>query len=112
MKEDRGGRNMQQQDQVLVPAVTAGVGRQWCMHGRPEGAGKLHCVDIVQFGFPLVELVIDLLVITNKIECSIDGLAQQQLQKHRNSSLPNESHGRVRRKKGKREMKKQKENSV
>ncbi|TYG47988.1 hypothetical protein ES288_D11G387100v1 [Gossypium darwinii] len=65
-----------------------------------------HCLDIRQYGLPLLELWAELLVISNKVEHRVEQLAPQQLQKHRQSSLSNDRHGEIMRRKQKREMKK------
>ncbi|MFQ6641051.1 hypothetical protein Gotur_014310, partial [Gossypium turneri] len=47
------------------------------------------------YGLPLLELLLDLLVISNKVECRIKQPAPQQLQKPRKSSLSNDRHGGI-----------------
>ncbi|KAB2006748.1 hypothetical protein ES319_D11G369000v1 [Gossypium barbadense] len=65
-----------------------------------------HCLDIGQYGLPLLELWAELLMISNKVERRVEQLAPQQLQKHRQSSLSNDRHGEIMRRKQKRELKK------
>ncbi|KAG4177490.1 hypothetical protein ERO13_A11G310150v2 [Gossypium hirsutum] len=66
-----------------------------------------HCLDIGQYGLPLLERV-ELLMISNKVERRVEQLAPQQLEKRRQSSLSNGRHGKIMRRKQKREMKKPK----
>ncbi|MFQ6635772.1 hypothetical protein Gotur_010386 [Gossypium turneri] len=61
-----------------------------------------------QYGLPLLELLVELVVISNKFECRVERFAQQQVQELRKSSLSNDRHGGIMRKKLKREMNKAK----
>ncbi|MFQ6659203.1 hypothetical protein Gotur_028191 [Gossypium turneri] len=51
-------------------------------------------------------------MISNKVQRRVEQLAPQQLQKHRQSSLSNDRHGEIMRRKQKREMKKPNGSSV
>ncbi|MFQ6635776.1 hypothetical protein Gotur_012277, partial [Gossypium turneri] len=61
-----------------------------------------------QYGLPLLELLVELVVISNKVECRVKRFAHQQVQEPRKSSLSNDRHGGIMRKKMKREMNKAK----
>ncbi|TXG74968.1 hypothetical protein ES288_1Z029700v1 [Gossypium darwinii] len=67
-----------------------------------------HCLDIRQYGLPLLELLVELLMISNKVERRVERFAHQQVQEPRKSSLSNDRHGGIMRKKMKREMNKPK----
>ncbi|MFQ6635769.1 hypothetical protein Gotur_011522, partial [Gossypium turneri] len=55
-----------------------------------------------QYGLPLLELLVESVVISNKFECRVERFADQQVQEPRKSSLSNDRHGGIMRKKMKR----------